>query len=351
VEAPEQPPAPEQHVWELDALVAQVKTMTVITAEGATDLKRLLRALRKQGAAAVPAIGAFLRHGEDVAFTKLSGGELVGHRTLRQALLNTLQKIGGSEAQAVALEQVQQTREPIELTMLARTLDQEAPGEHREAVIHAISTVLQGAEQAPPRDGPDVGPLFQLLQTYGGAQAVAVLDQAVSQWGEYALLALAGLPNGEGMPSLTAMVGTPSVAVQDPALPFQILAQDPVRYPEAGEALVELARTGRIPDRAWSAVGEGLGGKQIQFSRQMFDGTPLAGPDAAGAGGGAALWKAYYIQWLNVRYEQRAVSAEWSAEQLEQQLALIDQLLGVTSRPAAVHALQQARESLRGGSR
>src|SRR2546425_3438639 len=247
-ESPQQPPA--QQVWELDALVAQVKTLTVITAEGATDLKRLLRELRQQGAAAVPALGAFLRQGEDVDFTKLSGSELVGYRTLRQALLNTLQQIGGRAALAVALEQLQQTRDPIEITLLGRTLDQEEPGVHREAMIHAISTALQGAEQAPPQDGPDVGPLFQLLQTYGGAQAVAVLEQAVAQWGEYALIALAGLPNGEGIPSLTAVAGTPTVAVQDPALPFQILAQAPGRYPEAGEALVDLAHTGRIPDRA-----------------------------------------------------------------------------------------------------
>src|SRR5207247_978603 len=54
-ESLQQPPA--QQVWELDALVAQVKTLTVITEEGATDLKRLLRELRQQGAAAVPAIG------------------------------------------------------------------------------------------------------------------------------------------------------------------------------------------------------------------------------------------------------------------------------------------------------
>src|SRR2546425_784208 len=151
---------------------------------------------------------------------------------------------------AQQVEQLQQTRDPIEITLLGRTLDQEEPGVHREAMIHAISTALQGAEQAPPQDGPDVGPLFQLLQTYGGAQAVAVLEQAVAQWGEYALIALAGLPNGEGIPSLTAVAGTPTVAVQDPALPFQILAQAPGRYPEAGEALVDLAHTGRIPDRA-----------------------------------------------------------------------------------------------------
>src|SRR5437867_10078800 len=56
-EALEQPPTPEPQLWELEALVSQVKTMTVITAAGATDLKRLLRELRHQGAAAVPAIG------------------------------------------------------------------------------------------------------------------------------------------------------------------------------------------------------------------------------------------------------------------------------------------------------
>jgi hypothetical protein len=37
----------------------------------------------------------------------------------------------------------------------------------------------------------------------------------------------------------------------------------------------------------------------------MFDGTPL------GADTNARAWKTYYVEWLNVRYEEDVVSAEW----------------------------------------
>src|SRR5262249_48904474 len=107
-----------------------------------------------------------------------------------------------------------------------------------------------------------------------------------------------------------------------------------------------LARAGQIPDRAWSEIGEALGGKQLQFSSKMFDGTPLAGTSTVGLDGESPIWKNYYIEWLNIRYEQRAVSADWSTKQINQAVALIDQLRSVASSPAAVAALQQARAAL-----
>jgi len=339
-------PRPAQNLWKLDVLVLHVKRMKVITAEGATYIKRMLRDLQKKGAAAVPAIGDFLRQGEDVNFAKMSGGELVGHRTLRQAMIDTLGKIGGSEAMAVSLEQVQRTKEPIELVMLARTLEKEEPGVHSEQVIQAISDALQWAEKAPAQESPDVSPLFDLLRAYRGEQAIALLERAAPAWGEYALIALAALPGGAGIPSLTALAGTADAPVANPVLPFQVLAQATVQYPEAGKALIDLARAGQIPDQVWSAMGEALEGKQLQFSGKMFDGTPLVENGTATSDGRSSLWKNYYIEWLNVRYEQDVVSANWSAEQVEHQLALIDALREVASSPAAVQALQQARASL-----
>ncbi len=337
---------PAQNLWKLDVLVSHVKRRNVITAEGATYIKRMLQDVQKQGAAAVPAIGDFLRQGEDVNFAKMSGGELVGHRTLRQAMIDTLGKIGGSEAMAVSLEQVQRTKEPIELVMLARTLEKEEPGVHSEQVIQAISDALQWAEKAPAQESPDVSPLFDLLRTYRGEQAIALLERAAPAWGEYAFIALAALPGGAGIPTLTALAGTADAPVANPVLPFQVLAQATVQYPDAGKALIDLARAGQIPDQVWSAMGEALEGKQLQFSGKMFDGTPLVENGTATSDGRSSLWKNYYIEWLNVRYEQDVVSANWSAEQVEHQLALIDALREVASSPAAVQALQQARASL-----
>jgi hypothetical protein len=323
--------------------------MKAITTERATYITRKLWDLRKEGAAAVPAIGDFLRHGEDISFAKLSGGELVGHRSLRQALIDTLGKIGGDEAMAVLLEQVRQTTQPLEVALLARSLEEEEPGAHGEQVIQAIRNALQWAERAPIEESPDVGPLFDLLHAYGGPQAVAVLEQSLPEWGEYALIALADLPEGAGIPRLTALAGAADAPVANSVLPFQVLAQTTVLYPEAGDALLDLARAGQIPDQVWGAVGEALEGKQLRFSGRMFAGTPLAEDGRVASGGRAPLWKSYYIQWLNMRYEQDVVSADWSAEQVDHQLALIDDLRAAASSPAAIQALQQARASLRRG--
>jgi hypothetical protein len=329
--------------------VSHVKKTKVVTADEATYINRMLRDLGTKGVAAVPAIGDFLRQGEDVNFARMSGGELVGHRTLRQALIDTLGKIGGREAMSVSLEQVQRTTEPIEVAMLARTLEKEEPGVHGEQVMQAISNVLHWAEQARGQESSDVSPLFDLLRAYGGEQAVAVLEQAVPEWGEYALIALAGLPEGAGIPSLTALVGAADAPVANPVLPFQILTQTTVLYPEAGDVLVDLARAGQIPDQVWLAMGDALAGKHLQFSGRMFDGTPLAENRMVASDRRAPLWKSYYIEWLNVRYEQDVVSADWSAEQIEHQLALIDALGDVTSSPTAVLALHQARAALQRG--
>jgi hypothetical protein len=322
--------------------------MNVITTEGAAYIQRKLWELRREGAAAVPAIADFLRRGEDISFVELNGGELVGHRSLRQALIDALGTIGGDEAMAVSLEELQRTTQPMEVALLARNLEQAAPGTYGEQVIAAIHDALQWAEQAPIEDSPDVGPLFDLLRTYGGTEARTVLERSMPEWTEYALIALAEFPEGLGVPTLTTMADPANAPVANPVLPFQVLAQTTVLYPEAGDALFDLARAGRIPDEAWVAVGEALEGKQLRFSGRMLAGTPLAG-EAVSSGGRASRWKSYYIQWLNMRYEEAVVSAEWSAEQVDRQLALIDDLDGVASSPAAVEALRRARASLQRG--
>jgi hypothetical protein len=58
--------------------------------------------------------------------------------------------------------------------------------------------------------------------------------------------------------------------------------------------------------------------------------------------------RGFYDDARHVLYEERAVSANWSAQQVRQQLALIETLLGATHAPAATQALQQAQASLQG---
>ena len=84
-----------------------------------------------------------------------------------------------------------------------------------------------------------------------------------------------------------------------------------------------------------------LGCDQYQFGSQFFDNT-LAAPAGSGV-------RTYHIESGNQNFYTTPILASLSAEQLTQRRALIDQLLGVTSNPAAVQGLQRARALLTGG--
>ena len=167
--------------------------------------------------------------------------------------------------------------------------------------------------------------------------------------GTYALMALAGLPDGEGVSSLAALAADPNVPVaHKTAGPFQMLAQASAEHVQAGKALVELAQARQIPDQAWNAVANALAGKHWQFPSRLPDGT-LPGKHAAEVSdAGAPFVRGFYDDQRHVLYEERAVAGTWSAPQVRQQLALIETLLGATHAPAAAQALQQARETLQG---
>jgi hypothetical protein len=324
--------------------VAHVARKPRLTKQRLADVVGMLQELERRGTAAVPVIGDLLRSGIDLDFGTLGATGPRGERTLREALIDTLLQIGGGPATAVALEQLRATRNPLETALLARGLEAEEPGTHTEAVLDAIDDGLQWAGEA--QESVDLGPLFDLLRGYGGERALALLQRSVPQWGEYALIALAGLPDGEGIPTLTSLAATRDAPIENPVLPFQALAQATTASPEAAEALLDLARSDRIPDQAWSALGDVLAGKHLRFARSMLDGTPLADGSPNAAAGRPSAWKSYYIEWMNVRYEQDVVTAEWSPDQVQQQVALIDALLAATSSPLAAQALQQARASL-----
>src|SRR5205814_7452182 len=100
--------------------------------------------------------------------------------------------------------------------------------------------------------GWDVGALFQVLQNYGDATTAAALSQLQSKWNYYATLALAGLPGGEGVPSLIRQAQDAAAGAGGKStLTFQLLAQIATEYPDAGAALIEQAKRNQIPDAAW----------------------------------------------------------------------------------------------------
>jgi hypothetical protein len=340
-----------------------------ITGADTAQVNRVLQELRDQGSGALPAIREFLERMEDIQFGELNGeGDLVASGSLRHALFDLLGEIGGREAIDIALAQLRVTADPLEIAILAQKLEALAPGSYDPELLKAASEALQWAASAPRDERPDVGPLFELLQAYGGPEVVRDVAQGTSEWWEYSLMALAGLPEGEGVPVLIAEAYNPTVPLEHKSnLPIQMLAQAATQSPEAGDALVDLARSGGIPDSAWDAIGGTLAGEHLQFPLQFFEATELEGIEAAeldgteatalegdSVGGSGAqapdLLKHYYIEYLNMSYDQRLASLNWSDEQIDQQLALIDELLDATSSPAALSALEEAEQSLRGES-
>jgi len=304
-----------------------------ITPEQAEQWKQGLQALTGLGAAAVPAIREFLELNYDLNFTAISGGDLLGQPSLRTALINALQQIGGPEATAEMLQTLQTTTVPSEIALLAQNLEQLAPGQYRQEAFNAANEVLAMASKGQ-LPGSDVGALFKMFQNYGDSATAAALEQIQSQWKYYAAMSLAGLPAGQGVPGLIQQVQDPA-ASHDFA--FQMLAQVAAQYPEAGAALLEQARLNQIPDSTWRKIAAGLAGDQYQIG---------APPSYAGAGAASAPGlKTYHIESGNQNFYSLPVTAEGQAGP---RIALIDQLLGATSNPAAIQALQNARTALSG---
>jgi len=312
-----------------------------VTPEQVTRWKQGLQQLVQQGATAVPAIREFLEKNLDLRFDGVQGGNVNGYPSLRAGLFDALLQIGGPEAVEVSRQVLRTTADPLEIALLARNLEQQAPGQYRLEALNAARMTLEQAAQGAV-NVRDVAPLFQVFQTYGDARYVAALQHTLPKWSYYETLALAGLPEGQGVPLLINQAQDPkAVGTTASNFALQLLAQMSAQHPEAGSALVEQARLNQISESAWRQIGLVLGGDQFQFGSQFFDNT-LPVPSGPGV-------RTYHIEYGNQNFYTTPLGASASADQIAQRRALIDQLLGVTSNPAALSALQAARNSLPGG--
>src|SRR5262249_30256144 len=127
-----------------------------------------------------------------------------GYNSARVAMFDALQQIGGPEAVSAMTGVLQTTADPKEIALLARNLAQQDPELYRGEVLNAVHEALTMAA-SKNLEGSDVGPLFEVLQKYGGPTAVADLEQVTGQWKYYSTMALAKLPDGAGVPSLIRM--------------------------------------------------------------------------------------------------------------------------------------------------
>ena len=321
--------------------ITQFNSGGAVTQQRAEELKRSFKQLAEQGAAAVPAIREYFERLQDIDLDAIGAGKLVGYSSVRIGLLDTLAQIGGTEVLGVFQQTLQTTADPAEIAVLARHLDSLAPGQYREEALNAAREALAQAATGQQLGTRDVGPLFSVLQTYGNGSIVSDLEKALPQWGFYATLALAGLPDGAGIPALIRTVENPEIGgTGRDNFRLQILAQIAAQYPEAGTALIDQARLNQIPDWAWRRIATGLAGDQYQLTNplQVTDPTAVSKPGL----------KTYHIEKGNQNFFSTPFSETSSGEQLSQRLALIDRLLAATSSPAARDALQGARATVLG---
>ncbi len=315
------PAAP--HVTQLIATLTNIDfSHGPITSAQAEQWKQTLQSLVAQGAAALPAIRDFMDLNQDFDFNALAGGELLGQSSVRTALINALQQIGGPEAASQMAQLLQTTTVPAEIELIAGHLEQMAPGQYRKDALNAANDVLALAVKGQ-LPGWDVGSLFKVIQNYGDAFQANSLEKLQGQYKYYAAVSLANLPDGAGVPGLIRQTRNPS---ESHDFSYQMLAQAASQYQAAGDALIEQARLNQIPDSAWRKIASELSGEQYQVG-QPPPGTPLADV------------KQYHIEAGNQNFY--SVNARGA-----QNAALIDRLLATTSNPAAISALQTARAAV-----
>ncbi len=326
------PPTPQTQ-----ALVTRLSQLDVrngaVTPEQAAAFKESLAELKQRGAESVPAIKEFLDKNLDLAFGGLAGGKDLGASSLRASLIDALGGIGGADASGALMNVLQSTSVPGEIAQIARVLEQQAPGMASEAATAAAREALALAASGK-LGNQDVGPLFGVLTTYGGAGAVGDLERATERWKYYSPIALAQMPDGAGVPSLIQMVQD-SKGVSGRAGALQALAQVATTSPEAQTALLQQAQQGRIPFATMMTIADILAG------HQMYIGTIPEGANAANT-------KSWHLTYGNQNFYSLPNTANWTPEMAQQNLQVIDGLLAANKDPGVTELLQRARNTVSG---
>ena len=315
---------------QLVGLLAKPDLSAPMTAEQSAQWKYNLTQLVQQGPAGVAAIREFLSQSVDMDFG--GAGQALGYSSARVAMFDALQQIGGPEAVSAMTGVLQTTADPKEIALLARNLAQQDPELYRGEVLNAVHEALTMAA-SKNLEGSDVGPLFEVLQKYGGVTAVTDLEQVAGQWKYYATMALAKLPDGAGVPSLIRMAQG-ATGARDAAL--EMLAQLAATNPDARAALIEQTRSDKISAGYWPALTAPLSGDQFQVKDSVIDGS-------------TNLITNHGLRTTHINYgNQNFISAPvtMTPEQISQQIALVDEMLAVASNPSAIKSLQEAKGTL-----
>jgi hypothetical protein len=197
ISLPEATPATRQMV---EGLVKLDTTNGVLSPEQASTWRTNLSQLISQGATALPAIREFLDKNLDIEFGG-AGKQMLGYSSARLAMIDALAQIGGPDSAALMSGVLGTTADPKEIAVIARNLEQIDPGVHRQELLDAARQTLAMAAEGKLPDR-DVGPLFELFQSYGDSSIAAELAKDSKQWNYYSMFSLAQLPDEAGLATL-----------------------------------------------------------------------------------------------------------------------------------------------------
>jgi hypothetical protein len=306
-----------------------------VTGDSAAAWMQTFEELVRGGTASVPALAQLLNSYQDQYFDEATMATL-GYESTRVAAFDALAWIGGPEAIGVLGDVLQTTASPREIAWLASMLEDLAPDQYRaQAVEAARESLAMAVEQQ--LEGYDVAPLFEVMERYGGTGIVGDLQNSASFWSYYATLTLAKLPDGAGVPSLIELAQSQPDGRSGPARlqALQVLAQLAAANPDARTALLEQAQANQIADFHWPYLARPLAGDKAQVLDSVFN-EDL--PALVDANTGVS-----HIKHNNQNFFYAPSGGLLTAEQVGQQLALVEELASATSDPDAQRVLEQTR--------
>jgi len=301
--------------------------------EEVKEINRLIQELKQQGPEGVMAVQEFLESGEDVSFMEFTGRTPPEYSSLRTALIDSLIEMSGPGGVDFLAWMLQGTTNPEEIAFLAKGLELSAPGIYRSEIMKVVRTMLDAALKSTPGQFQGYGHLLGVIQEYGDASTATELEKlyrnSPSARGEYALMALSKLPEGNGVPTLVGlaneMAKNPGAYGASYESALRMLTQASREYADAGEALVNLAAANSIPPSALMVVAAALGGTEQQLITKSSEVSKLSRAEV----------------YINGR-----AAETWSDAEIDQRLGLIDKLLRTNPQPSVVKALEDARSRL-----
>jgi hypothetical protein len=285
----------------------------------------------------LPAIQEFLDKNMDLVFGA-DGARSLGYTSARSAMFDAMLQIGGVEGANAMLGVLQATADPREIAQLAKNLDQLAPEQYRGQILEAARQVLSMSAEAAKANQTDVAPLFEVLGKYGGAGAVAELQQAGNNYKYYSAIALAQLPDGAGVPALIQMVQDTGGGPVRNVSALQMLTQAAGQNADAQAAILQAVKADKIAPSTWAYLAPLLSGDQIQFQDSALGNSTMPANKSD--------VRTFHIALGNQNFYTGPGTTPPTSEQLQQQLGFLNQLLAVASNPTAIQTLQGAKDTV-----